>query len=68
MYWGLSETSLHICITASDKHVVIMTEEEIAVAGFLSLPCWFPPKGKFYAMLPSAFDSKPWFRNNISAF
>jgi hypothetical protein len=47
------EISLHICIhqaTASDKHVVSMEEEQIAVdvAGFVLLsPCWRLPKHKF---------------------
>jgi hypothetical protein len=61
--WGLFEAFLHIWMAVSDKHMVSMTEEQVAVADF----CYFPASFHQNAsseLCSSHFDSKPWFRNN----
>jgi hypothetical protein len=43
----LKDFLFHICMAASDKHMVSMTDKQFSVAGFLFFPCWLPPKHKF---------------------
>jgi hypothetical protein len=63
MVWGLFETFLHICMAASDKHMVSMTEDKVAVANFYSFPASFHQNASS-ELCSSQFDSKPWFRDN----